>query len=373
MANTIKYQAISDEKSGFNADLQARVAEYFSSNGKSIHADIRMVGKSLFYVIASVCLYFLILFMPMHPALLLILVILFGVVNAGLLMNIGHDALHNAYSSNNRLNRFLGRILDVYGSNSYMWTVKHNVVHHSHTNIDQYDEDLDIAPGLIRIREEDDWNWFIRYQHYYAFVLYGLGPILRVFKQDYFKFFKKNIGFLDNRPHPPIEYFNLFFFKVLYYTLFIAIPIIVLPYAWWAVFLGFLLMLFAEGVILGLIFQLAHYVDNVEIIEAPADATLEGTWHEYQMRTTSNFANSNPIVNFLAGGLNFQIEHHLFPQICHIHYKEIKPIVRSTAIEHGLPYIDNHSLGDAIRQHNLLLKKMSKPASQRASELNPAS
>jgi linoleoyl-CoA desaturase len=358
VSHTITFKPEGED--GFYPTVRSRVSRYFKDQDISPHANRAMIFKSLAFVLAFVLLYFLILLGSFQPVERLILAVLLGLTNACLLMNIGHDALHQAYSSNKKVNHLLGRILDVLGSNSYLWKIKHNIVHHSHTNIEHYDEDLEIAPGLIRIKPGDKWNRLIRFQHYYAFFLYGFGPHLRVFKQDYYKFFKKKIGYLDNSPHPKIEYFNLFFYKGLYYTLFIVIPASCLPVSFGQILLGFTLMLFVEGLLLGFIFQLAHYVDNVEVI-APENGELAGSWAAYQMRTTSNFANDNPVINFISGGLNFQIEHHLFPQVCHIHYKAISGIVKKTAVEFQIPYHENKKFSDAVSAHLRLLRTMSVP------------
>ncbi|RZL40690.1 MAG: acyl-CoA desaturase, partial [Pedobacter sp.] len=182
-----------------------------------------------------------------------------------------------------------------------------------------------------------------------------------VFRKDYKKFFQKKIGeYVLN--HPRKEYFNLFFYKIAYYFLFILLPLLIMDITWWQFIIGFLAMQFSQGLVLGLIFQLAHVVEGTNFPLPNEDDNIEEAWAAHQMRTTANFAVENKTISFFCGGLNRQIEHHLFPKICHIHYPEIGKIVRQTAKEFYLPYIENPTLSLALRSHYRMLKKLGKEA-----------
>ncbi|MEO5948469.1 MAG: acyl-CoA desaturase [Chitinophagaceae bacterium] len=365
MKHSLKF--IDPAKSEFLPALKLKVEDYFKSNNISRHANAFMILKSVFFISLLPLLYTLIItdFLPLYVQ--LILAILLGMTMAFIGFNVCHDALHGAYSSNKKVNKVLGFIFNIIGANAYVWNLTHNIVHHSYTNIDGHDEDIEIAPGLIRVSEKDKLNKLQRYQHIYAFFLYCLTTLSWFFRKDYLKFFQKNIGDSHVNKHPRIEYFNLFFYKIMYYSIFIVIPLLVMDLTWWQFLIGFIAMNFAEGLVLGLVFQLAHVVEDTEIIYPNEDNNVESAWAVHQMHTTANFAPRSKIAAFLCGGLNMQIEHHLFPKICHIHYRKISKIVKETAKEYNLPYNENKTFFTALRSHYLFLKKLGRPQKAMAS------
>ncbi|WP_225975162.1 fatty acid desaturase family protein [Anseongella ginsenosidimutans] len=318
-----------------------------------------MVFKTVFFIALTVVLYALILTGLFPLFVQLMLAIALGVTMAFVGFNICHDALHGAYSSNKKVNKGLGLLFNIIGANGYLWGITHNIVHHTYTNIPGHDEDIEIAPGLIRVSPEDKANKIQRYQHIYAFFLYGFTSLSWFFRKDYVKFFKKRIGNKETK-HPRIEYFNLFFYKIIYYSLFIVIPLLVLDITWWQFLIGYLAMNFAEGYVLGLVFQLAHVVEDTNFPHPDSEGNIQEAWAVHQMMTTANFAGRSNLAHFLCGGLNLQIEHHLFPKICHIHYKGLSGIVKETALEFGLPYHENRNFFSALRSHYFLLKRMGK-------------
>jgi len=238
-------------------------------------------------------------------------------------------------------------------------------VHHTYTNIPGHDEDIEIAPGLIRLCESEPVNRIQRYQHWYAFPLYSLASISWAFRKDYLKFFQPAIGGQEMK-HPKKEYFNLFFYKAIYYSLFIVLPLLILDIAWWQVVIGFIAMHLAQGLTMGLVFQLAHVVEGTNFPEPTVTGNMEDAWAEHQMRTTANFASGSRIAAFFLGGLNRQIEHHLFPKVCHIHYGTIGRIVKATALEFNLPYIENPTFVSALKSHYRMLKKFGSHAVSQA-------
>lgn len=361
MNNSVKF--INRDKSAFLPTLRARVDDYFSSRHLSKHANSFMVFKTVFFISFAAALYVLLILSIFPVFIQLICAIVLGMLMAFIGFNICHDALHGAYSSDKRVNRILGFIFNLIGANTYVWNLTHNIVHHSYTNIVDHDEDIEIAPGLIRVNASDKANKVQRYQHIYAFFLYSLTTLSWFFRKDYLKFFKKNIGGSHINKHPGREYFNLFFYKAVYYFLFIALPLLVMDLSWVQFLIGFVAMNLAEGLVLGLVFQLAHVVEDTEIRHAENN-TVEDAWAVHQLKTTANFAPKSKLANFLCGGLNLQVEHHLFPKICHVHYRKLSDIVRQTALEFNLPYHVNRSFFSALRSHYLFLKRLGRPYQQ---------
>ncbi len=122
--------------------------------------------------------------------------------------------------------------------------------------------------------------------------------------------------------------------------------------------LSFLLMHFCAGFVLGIIFMLAHIVETTHFPTPDDSGSLENSWAVHQLYTTSNFARKSRLAGFITGGLNMQVEHHLFPNICSIHYRHLAPIVKKTAHEYGIPYLEEPSFWSALGSHVRFLKKI---------------
>lgn len=345
----------------FYAALRQNVNADFASRNLSIHANGLMWLKTFIFLSLFILLYLTIILIDLNGITLTFLTLLLGVVCAFIGFNICHDAIHGAFSASKRTNKILSMLFHLVGASPYVWNITHNIVHHTYTNIPGHDEDIEIAPGLIRINHEDKLQPHQRYQQWYAFPLYGLASLSWVLRKDYKKFFQQHIGARKNI-HPKIEYFNLFFFKFLYYGLFIILPMLVMNLHWWQVLIGFILLHLAQGITMGLVFQLAHVVEETTFPKPDESGNMEEAWAEHQMRTTANFATQSPMAAFFLGGLNRQIEHHLFPKICHVHYGRIAVIVKQTALEYGIPYHENNTFSSALISHFRLLKKLGRPA-----------
>lgn len=353
-----KMRFIDHSKSEFFSTVKQRVDSYFKENNLSKNANGLMYFKTFLFLSGLICFYSLIISDRFSPLTMLFFSVLLGMCAAFIGFNICHDAIHGAYSANPKVNKLISYLFNLIGANAYVWSITHNVVHHTYTNIPGHDEDIEVAPGLIRLSPEDKIRRIQRYQHLYAFLLYGLASLSWVFRKDYVKFFQKNIGGFDNSRHPKQEVFNLFFFKGLYYLIFIVIPLLVLnSIAWWQFVIGFVVMHMAEGIVLGLVFQLAHIVEGTDFPYANNDGNIEEAWAVHQMRTTANFARKSWLATFLCGGLNMQIEHHLFPKVCHVHYSVISEIVKKTAKECNVPYIESETFSEALGSHYRTLKK----------------
>ena len=360
MSSKVKFT--NTNKSAFFATTRQRVESYFKEKNISKHANKAMWGKTIFYLTGFFGLYLLIISNYFSPTTMLGLAILLGVFSAFIGFNICHDAIHGSFSANPKINRLFSFIFNLIGASPYIWSISHNVVHHTYTNIPGHDEDIEIAPGLIRISKDDKINKIQRYQHFYAFGLYSLASLSWVLRKDYIKFFQKKIGQHPTTHHPRKEYYNLFLYKALYYFLFIVLPLMVLDITWWQLLIGFVSLHLAEGLVIGLIFQLAHVVEGTDFPLPNEEGNIEEAWADHQMRTTANFATNSKFAAFILGGLNRQIEHHLFPKVCHIHYPEISKIVKQTAQEFNLPYIESPTFFAALQSHYRMLKKFGKEA-----------
>ena len=341
----------------FADELKQRVNEYFVRNGLSRHANAAMIVKTVILVGTYVGTYGLILtgLLPLSGQWLACFVM--GVAMAGIGFSVAHDALHGAYSASPRVNRLLGYTFDALGANSYMWKITHNIIHHTHTNIHGHDEDVEVSP-LIRLSPYAERKFVHRFQHVFAFVAYSLSTLFWVVAKDYKYFLKRDLGPYVDRRHPRSEWAFLIATKLAYLLVMVVLPLAVLDLAWWQFVIGFVTMHLTAGLILGIVFQLAHVVETTVHLPQSGAETIKRCWMEFQMRTTNNFARGNRLLSWYIGGLNYQIEHHLFPRICHVHYEKISPIVEAVARKHGVPYNCCDSLTAAVGSHYRMLRQL---------------
>lgn len=334
------------------SEVRQRVEAYFIKSGTSKHASWGTLLKTVVIFLSIIAIYLCLLqgWFPAIPRLMLWLA--FGINQALIAVNIGHDCLHGSYSRFRVVNKLVGFLAyDCIGLNSYIWKQTHNREHHHFTNIAGADPDID-KPGLIRLSPHAPYYPIHRFQHWYVWFLYSLVSINWILFTDYTKFWEYR------KKMPKSEVFYFFFFKFINLGLMMIIPLIYFPLAWWEVLLGYVTFQVSGGLTVAIIFQLAHVVENVSFPLPNTEGLIKTSWGEHEMSTTSNFATQDPIVTCVVGGLNFQIEHHLFPKISHCHYPEIATIVRQTAKEYHLPYHEQPTLFAAIASHTRFLKKL---------------
>lgn len=343
--------------SEFYPVVRKRVDKYFIQHGISKFANSKMVIIAIFILLMYVASYGLLLSNTLAPFTLFIVCGIHGFFTAQIGLNIGHDAIHGAYSSNNKINKRISILFNIVGANDYIWSITHNILHHTFTNIPGHDDDIN-QPKILRVNLNNKLLAIHKFQHLYAFLLYPLASISWVFVKDYVKFFSSKLSNRKNKKHPTLQYYRLFFYKILYLILFLVVPLMFIDHPWYYILLGFLVVHVVEGLTLALVFQLAHLVEKTQFPEPCKEGTIVNSWAVHQLYTTADFSRNSWAANVLCGGLNFQIEHHLFPKICHIHYKDISPIVKRTAEEFGIPFIENKTFLEAMISHVKLLKKL---------------
>jgi len=344
----------------FSQSVKERVNAYFDDNGISRNANAQMITKTIALVSLYVVAYLLIMLANLPLGVMWLLCVVMGIGMAGIGFSVSHDALHGAYSSNNKVNTALGLTFDLLGANGYIWKITHNVVHHTYTNIHQHDEDLEVAE-FIRLSPHSEYKPIHRLQHFLAFPAYSFATVFWAFIKDYKYFFKSHLGPYENKSHPLKEWVILIVTKILYYTYTIALPLMLLDITFIQWLIGFMTLHMVAGIILGVIFQLAHVVEQTDHPQPDENAHIDNHWLIHEMETTANFARDNKLLCWYVGGLNFQIEHHLFPKVCSIHYPAISHIVEATAKEYGVPYHMNDTFLGAVASHYRVLKKHGQP------------
>ena len=349
-----------DHNVEFYKELKKRVNTYFKSNQISKFGNTNMVVKTIFMVSLYVVPYILILTIAEQPLFALLLWAIAGFGMAGIGLSVMHDANHGSYSKYGFINKSLGYLANMVGGSDLNWRIQHNVLHHTYTNVDGMDEDIDVN-GLMRFSPNQKRLKAHRYQHVYAWFLYGLLTINWFFRKDYQQINRyKKMGLLATQN---ISYgkalFIIVFTKLLYAFLMIALPIWVAPSAWYVSLIGFFLMQFIAGFLLSIIFQSAHVVPSSNFPTPNESGDINADWAVNQLYNTANFAPKARILSWYVGGLNFQVEHHLFPNICHVHYLEILPIFREVAQKYGLNYMEM-PYRKSLASHFRFLKGMGK-------------
>ncbi len=344
----------------FNREVKKRVNAYFKEQNISKHANASMVLKTVIILGVYWGTYALIMLGGLSLNWIWGLTAVMGIGMAGIGFSITHDALHGAYSSNQSINNFVGLFFDLVGANGYIWKITHNIIHHTYTNIHGHDEDLEVAE-FIRLSPHTEHKPIHRFQHFLAFPAYSFATFFWVFVKDYWYFIKNPLGPYEDKRHPISEWVKLFVTKAFYYTYAIILPLVTLNITWWQVLIGFTTLHLIAGLILGIIFQLAHVVESTTHPIPNKDNMIENHWVIHEMLTTNNFARSNKVLCWFVGGLNFQIEHHLFPKVCSIHYPAISPIVEQTANEFGIPYNCHETFNEAVASHYRTLKQFGDP------------
>lgn len=342
----------------FIKELRKRVDQYFKENNLDRFGTKAMRFKTVFMIALYVVPFILIVTGLITNALLIILLwILIGFGMAGIGLSIMHDANHGAYSRNKKVNTRLGYMMNVLGGNHITWKIQHNVLHHSFTNVDGMDEDIEIP--VLRTTPNQRQRWIFRFQAYYASFFYGLQTIYKGFVKDFIQLVRYNKRGLLEKQGTTLKkaVFDAIGVKIAYVLIILVLPIVTTGRPVLMVS-SFLLMHFVCGLILAYIFQSAHLLEDTDVYAPKEDDSVENSWAVLQLRTTANFAHGSKFFSWFIGGLNYQIEHHLFPNICHVHYRHLAPIVKKTAKEYGIPYHEYKTFGGAIMSHFRLLNKL---------------
>jgi len=342
----------------FNKTLNSRVNEYFKNSKVGRYANSEMVIKTLCMFVLYLCPYFLFLFGVVETLwLFYIMAFLMGLGKAGIGLSVMHDANHGAYSRKKWVNSLIGYSLNLLGGNATNWKIQHNVKHHTYTNVAGMDEDISPRGNVLRFNPYSKVRKHHKWQFIYAWVLYGLMTMSWIIVKDITQLAEYTKDGLLKKQTKSVTraWIWLILTKILYYSYILAIPILFAPFAWYHILLGFLLMHYVAGFTLGIVFQPAHVMEENAFEDAEKSDTVEENWAVHQLKTTCNFAQKNRILSWYVGGLNYQIEHHLFPNVCHVHYRKISKIVKQTAEEYNIPYKSYPTFISALWSHGKML------------------
>ena len=347
------------DRSDFLTVLRQRVDDYFCTTGQPRRDCPQMYVKTVIILIWFATSYATLVFLASTWWQAVPLAISTGLAMAAIGFNIQHDGGHHAYSDYPWINRLAALSLDLLGGSSHVWDRKHNSIHHTYSNITGYDDDINIG-FLGRLSPHQRRLKFHRLQHFYLWFLYGFTAIKWQVYDDFRDVVSGQIdGHLFVRPTG----WKLMVFivgKLVFFSLALVIPMLLCEFS--AVLFCYVLASFVQGVTLSVVFQLAHCVEEAEFpVPDRATGRIENAWAVHQVETTVDFASGNRFVAWLTGGLNFQIEHHLFPRICHVNYPAICKLVEQTCREFEIEYVVHKTLFAGVASHFRWLRRMGMP------------
>lgn len=356
--DTVKFNV--KDRPEFFKELRKRVNQHFKDNNKSKYGNTHMQIKSVVMIalyIAPLVLMLTGVVSSFIEVTAMWIIMGFGIAGIGLA--IMHDANHGAYSKNKTLNSAMGFILNLIGGYPANWRIQHNVLHHTFTNIDGYDEDIE-KQGIVRFSPNQPKKGIYKFQVFYAPLLYGILTIYWFIAKDFEQLVRYNKMDLLKGQNLTFgrAFIEILFHKLWYIGLVIVLPLLLIDLPWWQIMIGFVSMHFISGLILALIFQTAHVIEETNFYLPDENNSVENNWAIHQLHTTANYANKSTFFSWFIGGLNYQIEHHLFPTICHVHFKEVSKIVKETAAEYNLPYHHHTTFWDALKSHFTLLHQL---------------
>lgn len=341
--------------------IKEDVNHYFEDNKITANANNTMRFKTVFMISLFFVPYlFMVTGLTSHNLFVFYgMWILSGLGMVGIGTAVMHDSNHGSYSKNKFVNKFLGDIINYIGAYSKTWKIQHNVLHHTYTNVDGLDEDID-SPALMRFSPHLPLKKIHRFQHIYSWFLYMLLTLFWVTVKDYRMLVNYNKNGLLRKQKIDLKkaLIEVTVLKVFYFGYIIVLPIIFAGVPWYHVVFGFLTLHAVAGLALSCIFQPAHVMESSEFNLPVLDNKMEHSWAEHQIRNTVNYSAKSRFTSWFIGGLNYQIEHHLFPHVCHVHYPKISKIVKRVAAQYNLPYLEHKTFIGALVHHGKMLKKL---------------
>jgi linoleoyl-CoA desaturase len=345
-----------DNGGAFIKETRREVEQYLAAGRTRIRGALLLYAKAPIAFGLTAVSWSVLMFV--RPSLIPGLICVVGLVVGALLTAfcVQHDANHGAYFRQRRHNHLLGWTADAFlGFSSYAWRVKHNVAHHTYTNIDGHDDDITQMP-IARLTPSQATRPWYRFQQYYIWPMYTLMGLRWQTVGDIAAFARGRIGESALRAPRGWHLAGVIAGKAIFVAWAVVIPLLVYP--WWAVLATYAIFTMTTSLIMATTFQLAHCVEEASFASADEVRAERPVWAVQQVETTVDFCPRNAVLTWALGGLNFQIEHHLFPLVPHTHYPKIAEIVRRNCAKHGVRYASQPSLWAALRSHFLHLRTM---------------
>jgi linoleoyl-CoA desaturase len=287
---------------------------------------------------------------------LLLLYIGIGYLLVLLGLNFAHDFAHNTIFSNKYLNNFLFELLFMLmGVNGYLWKKRHVYSHHTYPNIEGFDVDIELS-GVIKLSPEQPSKGYHYFQHVYAPFLYLTYSLYWIGYKDIRLFLKRKHANLAFDSHPAIEWIKLIVCKLLYISYMLIIPVFFSSFSTSQILLAFMVMHLLKSGFLLMTFLISHHVENTAY---HGQEPLYSSWFMHQISSANDFHPFSTVANFIFGGFNCHVAHHLFPSVPHPYYPDISRIIYRNLAGKNIAIPQTSYLG-GIASHIRLLKQVSR-------------
>jgi linoleoyl-CoA desaturase len=347
------------QQRNFRKTLNERVDAYLRDNDISGRDVPAMYLKTAVALAWWLGVYLLLLLGHFPPLVNVVLCVVWAMAIASVGFNVVHDANHSGYSDNSRLNGLVSLSAEMLGMSGFRWRIKHNVWQHPYTNIAGFDDDVETS-GLMRLTPRAPWKPLYKAQAWYFPAVYSMIALDFIARDFLMALFGKSDA---DHVYPAMSAADQVTFwagKLFFALIMFALPLLVFP--WWQVLLGFLLVMMTVGMLLAVFFQLAHINGDAAFPVPVGDPPRsDNEWAVHQVEASADFAPRNRLLSWYVGGLNYQIEHHLLPHVCHLNYPRLAPIVRATCEEFGVPYRCYPSWRQALACHWRELRFLGQP------------
>ncbi|ULQ56508.1 fatty acid desaturase [Flavihumibacter rivuli] len=280
---------------------------------------------------------------------------LMGILIVLIFLNLVHEAVHGSLYGNKSREGLVLLLFDLLGANSYIWKKRHILMHHNFPNVDGWDTDIEQS-AFFNVAGKAGKNFFTRNQHWLMFFLYPLYLPNWLLVRDFKDFFDAGRTIRKMVRIPLVEYFKLFFFKTVFITYVLVLPVWLGGYTLGQAFCAFLVLLFTASVFALLVLLTPHANIHNSFPVPEADRKMPSSWMVHQFLTTNDIRLDNPLARLVLGNFNYHLAHHLFPNIHHVYMPEVTGVIREFAATHWYPY-RAYGLLESLRNHYLLLKQ----------------
>lgn len=315
---------------------------------------LKICAKFFFYFSASLYCYSL-LYSVQSPLYFVLSFILYGFVSLLFAFNFSHDFSHNTIFKSKKLNNLCFIIIyTIVGAHGEAWKQRHINSHHYAPNVEDYDSDLQISK-LIRVIPRSEHFWYHRYQHIYAPLAYTTYSLFWVFIKDFVILFSKD----DYTANKGLKYhFSFWTQKLFYLSIILILPLLFSMQVWYVTVIAFLLMHLSQSLFLLFTFFMTHHVEKTAYPTTDENGFINTSWLMNQIKSSNDMHPFSETANFILGGFNNHIAHHLFPHIHHIHYPKLNKILYSILLENNIKPNQTTYWGGIV-SHLKLLKRMS--------------
>jgi linoleoyl-CoA desaturase len=353
----IRYQS-ADTSDKIYRQIRQRSDAYFKAQKQSKFADTNFWIKIAATTLAAVLAYTMMLWTTSQITLVLSFLI-FGFAAIFISINLGHDAAHHAVTGNQKIDDNLFRLVfSLQGLSGYLWQIRHNNSHHVFPNVYEHDSDMELG-GIILFDPSEGMKWYHKYQYFYAPILYAFATLVLFLYQDYEMLERREHGNLLLNKIPIKEWVKFFLAKLVHLTLYLGIPMAFSAFSWSVILLTYLTMHFAVSTFMMFTFVISHHVMEIDYVEPENNSTLVGdAWIRHQIVTTIDFNENSRLANFVFGGFNLHIAHHVFPEINHTHYPALTQIIKEVLVENNLDWYKSFSFMEGCRSHIKHLKRV---------------